>query len=49
MAKTYKLAIEAQHSIRPFGPLMTLQEAESYRDTMRGLGKTCLVVNTASE
>lgn len=47
--KNYKLAIETEHAIRTFGPLMTLQEAESYRDAMQNLGKTCLVVNTTSE
>jgi len=47
--KTYKLAIEMQHAIRTFGPLMTLKEAESYRDTMRNLGKPCLVINTQAE
>lgn len=47
--KTYKLAIETQHAIKTFGPLMTLQQAESYRDTMRNLGKPCLVVNVAAE
>lgn len=47
--KTYKLAIETPHAIRTFGPLMTLQDAESYRDTMRNLGKLCLVVNVAAE
>lgn len=47
--RTYRLAIETQYAIRPFGPLMTLHDAESYRDTMRNLGKTCLVINTISE
>lgn len=47
--KTYKLAIETQYAIRTFGPLMTLQEAESYRDTMRNLGKPCLVINVTAQ
>lgn len=47
--KTYKLAVETLHSIRTFGPLMTLQQAESYRDTLRDLGKTCLIVNVTAQ
>jgi len=47
--KSYKLAIETQHAIRTFGPPMTLQQAESYRDTMRGLGKPCLVINVNAQ
>lgn len=47
--KTYKLAIETQHAIRTFGPLMTLHEAESYRDKMRNLGKPCLVINVTAQ
>lgn len=47
--KNYKLAIETQHAIRTFGPLMTLEQAESYRDAMRELGKTCLVVNVTAQ
>jgi hypothetical protein len=47
--KTYKLAIETEHAIRTFGPLMTLEQAESYRDTLRNLGKSCLVVNVAAQ
>lgn len=47
--KTYKLAVETPHAIKTFGPLMTLEQAESYRDTMRKLGKPCLVVNTQAQ
>lgn len=47
--KIYRLAIETQHAIRPFGPLMTLKEAESYRETMRNLGKPCLVINVTAQ
>lgn len=46
--KTYKLAIDKEHGLVPFGPLLTLQEAERWHKAMAEAGKECLVVNVAS-
>lgn len=46
--KTYKLAIDKEHGLVSFGPLMTLQEADHWRKAMAEAGKECLVINVAS-
>lgn len=43
--KTYRLAAEREFELVPFGPLMTLSEAESYRDQMVKQGKLVHVIN----
>jgi hypothetical protein len=44
MRRTYRLAIVRPFDVLPFGPLMTLPEAESYRDQMRAKGFASVVV-----
>lgn len=46
--KTYKLAIDKEHGLVSFGPLMTLREAEQWRGAMAEAGKECVVLNVAS-
>ena len=46
--KTYKLAIDKQHGLVSFGPLLTLQEAEHWRGVMAEAGKECLVINVGA-
>lgn len=43
--KTYRLARDGAFQIVPFGPLMTLAQAESYQVDMTLAGFPCLVVN----
>lgn len=43
--KTYCLAAEREFELIPFGPLMTLSEAEAYRDQMVKQGKLVHVIN----
>lgn len=45
MSKVYKLAIEREFSIEPFGPYMTLTQAEGYQHQMVKAGKKVLIVN----
>lgn len=47
MMKTYRLAKENQFAVVPFGPMFTLEKAESYRDQMKEAGFNVLVVNMA--
>lgn len=46
--KTYRLAAEREFELVPFGPLMTLNEAEAYRDQLVKQGKSVHVVNAGS-
>ena len=48
MQNTYKLAKETKDAVVPFGPLMTLKEAQGYQADMEKAGFSCLVVNCAS-
>ena len=43
--KTYRLAAEREFGLVPFGPLMTLNEAEAYRDQLVKQGKLVHVIN----
>jgi hypothetical protein len=46
--KTYRLAKDGAFQVIPFGPLMTLAKAESYRDDLSFAFPNILVVNTAT-
>lgn len=46
--KTYRLAAEREFELVPFGPLMTLSEAESYRDQLVKAGKLVHVINATA-
>ena len=46
--KTYRLAIDSEHAVKPFGPLFTLQQAEKYQDDMILGGFNVLVINCAT-
>lgn len=48
MRATYRLAKVQPFHLQPFGPLMTLPEAESYRDQMLRAGVSVVVVNVES-
>jgi hypothetical protein len=48
-AKTYRLAKDGAFQIVPFGPLMTLAKAESYRDDLAICFPNILVVNTVTQ
>ena len=49
MQATYKLAINGPFEVRPFGPLMTLDQAESYQKDMALANVQVLIVNTATD
>lgn len=46
--KTYMLAKDREFAVVPFGPLMTLKEAQFYQDELAKAGKNVLVVNAAT-
>lgn len=46
--KTYRLAAEREFELVPFGPMMTLGEAEAYRDLMVKQGKLVHVINATA-
>lgn len=49
MIKTYRLAIQGPYALTQFGPVMTLDQAEYYREEMERGGKSVLIVNTDSQ
>jgi hypothetical protein len=48
MQKTYKLAKENTFNVMPFGPMLTLEQAQMYQDQLTRAGKLVLVVNMAT-
>jgi hypothetical protein len=48
MRATYRLAKVQPFHLQPFGPCMTLAEAETYRRTLTDAGYPVVVVNTES-
>lgn len=48
MKKTYRLARNTKYAVKPFGPFLSLQEAESYQADMIAGGFDVLVVNIAT-
>lgn len=46
--KTYRLAAEREFDLVPFGPLMTLSEAEAFRDQLVKQGKIVHVINAGN-
>lgn len=46
--KTYRLAIDSEYAVKPFGPMFTLQQAEKYQADMILGGFNVLIINCAT-
>ena len=45
-ATIYRLAREGTWQVQPFGPLLTLAQAQAYQADLALAGMPCLVINT---